>query len=643
MQIKIALSFIVIVFSINAYGDLGSKIESLNKSVRLDDDCAKCTTAQYYTSTTVSNMQRCVETLCPDANFSLAAVQMKTYVRAAGTDSTYNSEIQPLVNSIARESAKESLARANGVMNYLKDPPPSTDQSAARLFNLLYGLRSLDKYKITNDDNGNPIIDEKKSRAEDPALSDADFKFRVNIANKFLAKYIETRPFTSVEPTELKLMYTDQGLDARIKVTIAEIQRKRKELMQNADFKFLTSVPGMLDSMSDKNLTAPFVDGNVDSEGLLNLNRNMIGLTFLLQSSTDPEFRKLLESRPIDVKTYVQQNDLETIYRDRIEKGQQALNSKGDLLAPKCRYAYELAQQVLPSQSDLDQFMPRVDPMKQAFAGKTKDLICSSENNKYQNEVASWEPKYPQTKEQFQQALKKNLQRKLQDQLKWRTEFNSIENSPNKNSIYMMSLSSLRADENSPTSDIDSLCDDLTPSIIPDATDYYVNRFIVGPVVISDPKNAKGITFHELGHKLWAYFKGSNSCATSQDWFKNARSCLLENHSDLTAPDMQKQKALLESGTTTKYEEEDWADMISAKVNPNNNFACIFARSLKSDDYKDFSLQNSNDSDVHSSYLFRLLHFTYLSTGQIPEVCNEALSDQGEKANFKNCMTSSQK
>jgi hypothetical protein len=92
-------------------------------------------------------------------------------------------------------------------------------------------------------------------------------------------------------------------------------------------------------------------------------------------------------------------------------------------------------------------------------------------------------------------------------------------------------------------------------------------------------------------------------------------------------------------GGDSKYESEDWADLISAQVDDKaNNFACLFAQKLKDEDYKALSLRNADSSDPHSSDLFRLLHLNFLKNGKIPTQCEQALSTRGEKANFKNCL-----
>jgi hypothetical protein len=174
-------------------------------------------------------------------------------------------------------------------------------------------------------------------------------------------------------------------------------------------------------------------------------------------------------------------------------------------------------------------------------------------------------------------------------------------------------------------------------NIVPDVTSYFSNSFITGPMTIKH-KDAGGICYHEMGHKLFHFMKYQNTCADKSE-FTKIRACLLSIHAELSPEELLLEASKVTFGGDTKYESEDWADLIAAQVeDKTSNFACLFAQKLKDEDYKQLSLKNSDSSDPHSSDLFRLLHLNFLKIGKTPVQCEQALSARGEKANFKNCL-----
>ena len=353
--------------------------------------------------------------------------------------------------------------------------------------------------------------------------------------------------------------------------------------------------------------------------------------------SKDPELKKMLDSPPIDMKKAIVSLGTEKLLKERDAQQQGVLSGTAPALSTKCRTAFEMAQQVLPSQKDLDVFKTKVDGLKNSFLDKTKSLMCESSAKNYQSQVSSWTANFPLTKEQYLANMKSSLNRGLAEAKKWKDQYDEIDRSPEKDTIYAIGVATLKPEYNGLTSSSDDICDNLMTNIVPDATNYFSNSFITGPMTIKH-KDAGGICYHELGHKLFYFMKYQNTCADKSQ-FAKTRACLLSIHTELSPDEIAEQAKAGLVGGDTKYESEDWADLISAQVDDKaSNFACLFAQKLKDEDYKQLSLRNADSSDPHSSDLFRLLHLNFLKNGKTPAQCEQALSARGEKANFKNCL-----
>ncbi|RYY38515.1 hypothetical protein EON62_00395 [archaeon] len=170
---------------------------------------------------------------------------------------------------------------------------------------------------------------------------------------------------------------------------------------------------------------------------------------------------------------------------------------------------------------------------------------------------------------------------------------------------------------------VDQICAGLIVDPTPDATTYDGKTFIAGPLPIKH-ENQDGFTYHELAHKLAIFLKYQSSCdkvATTK-----VSNCLSGLHPELATDEK------------LKYDEEDWADLLSARVNETTHAACVYSTRTKKEEYKSYSLRNSNAADSHSSPLFRLLHIQYLRSGKIPQQCVAALSARGERTQFTNCL-----
>ncbi len=302
--------------------------------------------------------------------------------------------------------------------------------------------------------------------------------------------------------------------------------------------------------------------------------------------------------------------------------------------APKCKAAFSLAQQVLPSQKELDGFKQRATAIKAQFSNNAKKLICDADQGKFIEAVNKWEASLPLSKEQHLANMKNSLNSNLEKAAKWKTRNAKIDSSPKKDVFYAIDMASLREDYNDNNTGANQVCENFMTNIVPDATAYFSNNFVIGPLVINQ-NNLDGITHHELGHKLFHYIKGQSTC--DKTWFGKVRACLLSNHTELTGEEMTEQ---LKQGLAgdSKYESEDFADLVSSMIdNKSSNFACVFVRKLNTEDYKGMSLRYDSDTDPHSSDFFRLLHMNFLKTGKTPEICLQAMGSKGQTVNFKNC------
>lgn len=640
MSGKIILS-IVLAFSSYAHADLKKKIEEANANVKqVGNTQSECTTC-YNTSAglggdVASLMKSCVESICPAQDFSLSATYDKMIDRASKPDTKFDQEIAPLLSAIAKEDASEKTVRGNTQLEWLKNAKNLSEPGGIRTFNLFVSLNSFSKFQFKAE-NGKAVVDVEKSRALFPNLSDDDFRKRVQIGNKILDAFMN-RAIPETDPARVQLFYPGDKFKERVNEVLSSFEEKGKKIASDPELNFLVNLNEFKEMASGEKLKSQFASSEqINPDLIQDLNQTNSLMDLFVSLSTDPEMKKLLDSPPIDIKKMATELRTEKLLRDRIEKQKSVLNGTNSAASSKCKVAFSMAQEGLPTQQQVDDFKKKVESIKGKFLGKTKGLMCSEAGRKYNDEVQGWIASLPLTRDQHMSNMKASLTRALEKSKNWKKQYNEIEKSPSRDTFYAVGIASLKEDYNESTSRADEVCKNLMPNILPDATAYFSKNFVAGPMVV-EHEHAEGICHHELGHKLFHFMKYQNTCGDKSQ-FTKIRSCLLMNHSELTPEELLVESGKATFGGDSKYESEDWADLVSSMVDDKtNNFACLFARKMKNEDYATLSLRNSDSSDPHSSDLFRLLHLNFLKNGKIPTQCEHALSARGEKANFKNCL-----
>jgi hypothetical protein len=639
MQRKIILFFLVCLSSSVLMADLKEKIEEINVMVKntgsTQEDCSTCSVASAGLGVDNGSMMRsCVESICKNKSFSLADTLNKIYEGTTKANPTYDGEITPLINAITKEDANDQITRGNTYAEWIKNPPDLKKPGAIRVFNMFVTLNSFSKFKFSVAD-GKPVIDVAKSRSAFSDLSDDEFNKKVQIGGKILSSLLD-KEITETDPARVQLIYGN-NFKSKVDEVIASFADKQKQIENDPELGFIVKLQAFKQMASGEKLKPQFSTDQINPDAIENLNQANSVLNLFVAISKDPDLKKMLDSQPIDIKKAIVSLGTEKLLKDRTALQQAVLSGSTPALSAKCRTAFEMAQQVLPSQKDLDLFKAKVNGLKSNFSDKTKSLICDSSSKNYQDQIFSWSANFPLTREQYLINMKASLTRGLAEAKKWKSQYDEIDSSPDKDTIYAIWVSSLKPEYNNVTSFSDDICDNLMTNIVPDATNFFSNSFVTGPMVVKH-SDSDGICYHEMGHKLFYYMKYQNTC-TDKAWFGKARACLLSNHTELSPEEIAEQAKMALIGGDSKYESEDWADLISAQVDDKaNNFACLFAQKLKDEDYKALSLRNADSSDPHSSDLFRLLHLNFLKNGKIPTQCEQALSTRGEKANFKNCL-----
>ncbi|MGE4131357.1 MAG: hypothetical protein AB7F86_06945 [Bdellovibrionales bacterium] len=152
------------------------------------------------------------------------------------------------------------------------------------------------------------------------------------------------------------------------------------------------------------------------------------------------------------------------------------------------------------------------------------------------------------------------------------------------------------------------------------------NKVFLGADVARNLDIARDGAMHEYGHILQGWLEPPGQMPAigkvseaSRKWFRARFDCVHKHH----------------SGGDSKWDAENFADLVRYGVTDKVDFACRFPNLY---DEKTFTLV-SNDPQHHSSDLTRILRST--PAEKIPPVCYEALKAKGEQFEPHDCMKDS--
>ncbi len=593
-------------------------------------------------------MKSCVEAICADSTTSLDEIYKTIGEKSKSSNALYDKEITPLVEAIVKVKTDTNLSTISKLLEWLKKPTTLKNPGQIRIFNLFYHLKNLRKFsfKAKDNDPSTVEVDREKSKPKFQELNDSDFEKTALIGSQ-LMKIIGQSIFMEYDPSRLTLNYGDQ-LKAFLTQKIDSFSEKLKKIQEDPDLSFLSQSQFFKESVSYEKIKYQLLNASVINSAFLEALSNIeFTLNVILASSDEQQLKKFLLADEIETQKFIDAQKSEELLKEREKRLKSMMTLNHPVTSPSCRNVFEQGQIILPSQQEFHSFQLRISRLKLSFLDRTQTLACEASSKSYADEVSSWTPGFPYTKEQHLENLKAALQYELSEM--------KNQNSLRKEVLFDLDVENAITALFIPTEPVpENLgqevdCDSLSVNPLPDATFSSINRYAVGPMTVKDME-AKSVLFHEWGHKLSKFLQNQKSCSDPSRLGK-AQQCLHSMHTELPAGISMSQLAdILISGDISKlgtrisfenrkYVDEDWADLIATHVDPAaKNFWCMTSKKTADADYAKLSLKNEDEGDTHSSSLFRLLHTHFIKNGSIPVQCEKALAARGEKPAFKNCL-----
>lgn len=626
------------------------QVIEINKAVKEagtqpNDDCFRCSVSMAGKDEPVSPIKQCVESLCPNPEFSLSHLLNTAYTVDPLKNESYSSTIQPLIQEIAKVEAEDKLRTSQETLAWLRKPHSVTDPNLVKAINFFLTLGDFTQFEIGETPDAY-FIDRTSSRAKFSNLTEAEFNKKADVATVILRQYLN-QPIRASDPARIKILYPGDSFKSRVQEVATEMEAMSKKILSSQEFQVFKDLDGFRNIYKPEEINRIIDSEEINSSDIDSLNRLYAVMKLLVMVTEDTELSRALTGSSINISEIASSHSMSTHLQKRLDTARLLLTNQlknNTFRDNQCEAAFNFSSNFLPSNAELQSFRSNEKSILNSYLDSTSRFMSTLSSNKVKQNAGKWFITYPLTKEAHFAQLKDSLSRTLSESKKYAAQNDEINASPNKDKIYAARVSTmligLRSQEEGEPflTDASDVCEELTPRIVPDAAYSKTGGFIIGPLAVKFAVDARGVTNHELSHLLYDTLKENDISTKTKSWFNASRSCLLDNHSYLSEEEMRNQKNLSKEKGAFLYEEEDWADLISASIpSGETNLACIFARKNDDSSYKEHSLRNADQSDPHSSDFFRLLHINYIRNGNIPTACKQALSSKGLSDSFKNC------
>jgi hypothetical protein len=617
-------------------------------------NCSRLAHAQFQAQAS-NPAQGCISDICgPPAQSNLFMTKyndrlgeyLNSFSDPKRTD--FSPAIAKLFESIQAEELKDN----SEVLDAFKRSTPlgdiKPDGFSKALYNIIYASPYLKKIKyVPFELNGKAElgIDDASSLAELGSLPAEDRNWILKIAKYFLASgsksglsdnQIETEPPAIL----LKQLHPDKSLPEAMKAELSKAQAEvasLKNLMPIEKAIYFANIsPERI-----KVIEAHINDGTVgenESRELISWNIQVKRTRSYFGNSQSP----LLNRDTPTVEEIIKSNGgIDTVVK-KFEKNSIDKQAKNLEKVQNCKIYYFVNKGLLPSKAQLDRLNKDIKRSKQKVADLIKDKFPAAMQPKLLKAVESSDFVLPPSVDEFEKNLTGTLQQKLSSLQESSVASLGIAPDEMRKFLAVYAFSNSSGDSDGWKDDSNSYCGAFKYSPMSDANyTTYGSISLSFTTATGDESSRMKTLAHELGHTV---SRAIADDPIASDQLSEVRKCLADQLTEeLPAKTKKKyeESRLANPKANGPYVEEDFADSVAAATSKDlqgrNGWCQLLTLTSDKKQYLESSVQ-ADDSDNHSSSLFRLLKFETAKKGGLPDSCVGFLKAIGFKENFASCL-----
>jgi hypothetical protein len=308
-----------------------------------------------------------------------------------------------------------------------------------------------------------------------------------------------------------------------------------------------------------------------------------------------------------------------------------------------CLQSIKKNQSLLPTQKEVDGLKSISDEAKKYFIQKVNALSTLSIESKkvIVSKLEQLTFKTPFSNEQYTKNLSENLDVILKEAQARNGLYTSGDFQKSHGSLLLYILAfpeSFNDDESEDNSgetddealaqsDILELCRSLEQEPFSDATYTAYGSVALSYTMAKAPVSyQRQVIYHEMAHNVDAIMKELGISSSSLVHFQKVRNCLY---------DVQKSMGVEKP---KQYFGEDFADALAYQFSDTEEKPkmCEYLQ-LENGEYSSHTILNENESDVHSSDIFRIIRYYIDKNISLPQTCQDAIESEGILDYEKSC------
>lgn len=640
MQIVIALSIIINLLFQSAYAETTANEVSV------------------YVSSSQSNpAQKCIEAICgPRAQsngfMKKYFARVVEYFSLKDTNFVLPEEVKKVVTELKEEEKKQNLA----ALELLKKSEASERQYpegvAKAFYNFTFASPFLGKAKYKVSKEGEKVtvaIDEPGTKAELKDLSEEDQSWMLRTMEYFLQ--IARNAPSSIPESELKSqppsvilkrIYPNVSLK---EAALAELRIARDAVLSLKDLSpleyslfFENISPEMISKIASHIENGSADENEIRKVLLWNSNFKISESVF-----RDPKSPFLDRKTPTTEQLIRKAGGMDAVIKN-FEKELQDQAQEIDNKLWSCHLQYFMNKGILPNNAQVENLVKDTDKAKKMVIASIQSQFPSFMHAKLIKAVNDVDFIYPPSVSNYERSFFENLKAKLDIAQQNTKSIQKMSQEQIRSFVPILQLANVNQKQKSETSSWDSnkFCGDFQYIPMTDANYTALGSIVLSyTTAIGDVTSRFGTIQHELGHSV---FREINQDPAFLSKLSSLRKCLKDQHTEELSEKMKdfvKKSEYFKTSVDGPYSSEDFADMLageSSKHIQGRNLWCqLLNLTQDGQEYQDSKMQ-AMDLDVHSSYLFRLLHFEFIKKNGIPSSCEQYLKQISFTQNFQPCI-----
>lgn len=301
-----------------------------------------------------------------------------------------------------------------------------------------------------------------------------------------------------------------------------------------------------------------------------------------------------------------------------------------------CASSFEQSITNLPTKAQVEIAKIKFENLRTHFLSNLSKIFSHSTSEKLKTFLSR--DKMPfflsQSQEEFKSSFYDGLRSLKESQ---NVDPNAIAQYKDNSSLYFSMLLWNAA----PVLELKTFCDSLKFNTIRDHTSE-LGGVVVGAESIKDIEFGESVLIHELGHQVHHFLGDYPISGESKIKFEKMVQCLNGMHGQELASHTERLKIATEENererkvllNEKRYLGEDFSDLLSARFSKGN----LGCKLVLASQYSPKDLKNINETDVHSSGIFRLLHVYKVKGWSSNSSCNQAMEKVKTKEKFEDCF-----